>query len=463
MALRIYNTLTRTKEEFRPVREGRVGIYFCGMTVQDRPHVGHMRAFITGDIVRRYLEFKGYDVFYLTNFTDIDDKIIMKSKDEGIDWRMLAERNIEEFFKAANLMNLKPATHYPRATNHIQEIIEMVEAIMANGFAYESNGNVYFEVEKFAGYGKLSGKKLKDLIAGARVEPDPNKRHPADFALWKAHKPGEPYWHSPWGKGRPGWHIECSAMSTHYLGQPFDIHGGGTDLIFPHHENEIAQAEAARGVKFVNFWIHNEMLNLKGEKMSKSTGLFFAIIDVLEHYDPNAVRLYLLKSHYRSPIDYSEERLNEAQSAWSNFVEFFSKLPKELPEINLSDPSLAKWVKAFEDAMDDDFNTPKALAVAFELLSEANRLFTAGDETFAAHAALLKMLLEVLGFRVETGAQALGQFVDDLLELIVEVRSELRKERRYDLADKIRDRLGSLGVLLEDTPKGTIWKLSGRR
>ncbi len=459
MALKIYNTLGREKQPFMPVNEGRVGMYFCGMTVQDRPHVGHMRAFITGDIIRRYLEYKGFEVIYLTNFTDIDDKIIARAHREDTDWRMIADRYINEYFQVADAMNIKRATHYPRATIHVQEIIEMIQAILQNGHGYvTSNGSVYFHVPSFPEYGKLSGKKLEDLIAGARVEPDPEKKHPADFALWKAWKEGEPYWYSPWGIGRPGWHIECSAMTTHYLGQPFDIHGGGTDLIFPHHENEIAQAEAAYGKKFVNYWVHNGPVRLKGEKMSKSTGLYFAVLDVLQDYNPNELRLYLLKTHYRTPIDYSFERLNEAKSAWQNFSSFFGQL-NELPEPDMSNPEVARWVKEFEKAMDDDFNTPKALAVAFELLAEARKKLNQGDKSASELAAALLIILKVLGFKAEKGAKKMEGIVDDLIQLLVEVRSELRKERNFALADKIRDRLGSLGVLLEDTPQGTRYRI----
>ncbi len=461
MALRIYNTLGREKQVFKPVHEGRVGMYFCGMTVQDRPHVGHMRACITGDIIRRYLEYKGFDVVYLTNFTDIDDKIIAKAHRENTDWRMIAERYIDEYFRVADLMNIKRATHYPRATVHIQEIIEMVLKIIENGHGYvTSSGSVYFHVPSFREYGKLSGKKLDDLIAGARVEPDPEKKHPADFALWKAWKEGEPYWYSPWGKGRPGWHIECSAMTTHYLGQPFDIHGGGTDLIFPHHENEIAQAEAAYGRKFVNFWVHNGPVRLKGEKMSKSTGLYFAVLDVLKDYSPNELRFYLLKTHYRTPIDYSFERLNEAKSAWQNFQSFFASLNDELPEPDLSNPEIGSWIARFEEAMDDDFNTPRALAVAFELLSDARKRLNNGDGAVTELAAVLQMMLSVLGFRIEASPSKLQGMVDDLIQLIIDVRSELRKERNFALADKIRDKLGSLGIILEDTPQGTKYRIS---
>ena len=297
MQFRIYNTLTRKIEEFKPLKPNHVGIYMCGMTVQDRPHLGHIRTFLVGDTLRRYLEYLGFEVTYVQNFTDIDDKIIKKAQEENIDWRSLGQKYVDKYLKSAEKLNIKPATHYPRATQFIQEIIDIVKTLIQKGFAYEAGGSVYFDVTKFPEYGKLSGKKIEELLEGARIEPDPNKRHPFDFALWKAYKEGEPYWYSPWGKGRPGWHIECSAMSTHFLGQPFDIHAGGQDLIFPHHEDEIAQSEAARGVKFVNYWMHTGSMQIRGEKMSKSTGLFFAIDDILGEYSPQAVRLFILQKH----------------------------------------------------------------------------------------------------------------------------------------------------------------------
>lgn len=454
MAIKIYNTLTKRKEVFKPIKEGQVGFYMCGMTVQDRPHVGHMRAFLTGDVIRRYLEYKGYKVNYVQNFTDIDDKIIERAKREGVDWRVIAERYIDEYIRNSDKLNIKRADVYPRAALHIQEIIEMVEMLLKRGFAYEAQGSVYYNVSRFADYGKLSGKRIDELIAGARVIPEPGKRNPLDFALWKAKKEGEPYWHSPFGPGRPGWHIECSVMSTHYLGQPFDIHGGGEDLVFPHHENEIAQAEGARGVEFAKYWVHVGFVRLKGEKMSKSTGLFSPIEEVLERYKPDALRLYLLQTHYRSPIDFQEDLLKSAEQALEGFMRLFSLVE---PEESLGeDEWLKEYVIKFEEAMDDDFNTPKALAVIFELLSETNNYLSKGEKERAkAGSTLIALLMKVLGFKMEIEKK---RDVEPLLQLLIEVRQKLREEKNYSLADKIRERLGSLGIVLEDTREGTIWR-----
>ncbi len=450
MAIKIYNTLTAKKEDFVPVREGEVGIYFCGMTVQDRPHLGHMRAFVVGDTIRRFFEFSGYKVNYIQNFTDIDDKIIDKSRREGIDWRKIGETYIAEYLSCSDRMNLKRATFYPRATQHIQEIIEMVTLLEKKGIAYVREGNVYFDVTKFPEYGKLSKKKLEELVSGARVEPDPLKKNPFDFALWKAWKEGEPYWHSPWGKGRPGWHIECSAMSTHYLGQPFDIHGGGEDLIFPHHENEIAQAEAAADRPFVRYWIHVGYVRLAGEKMSKSTGRFTAIKDLLERFNPNAVRLYLLQTHYRTPIEYSEENLSKAQNAWNRIEAFLSRF-----EGTGGKPQKV-LLGGFIDAMEDDFNTPKALGVLFELVKEGNTLLDKGerDEAYQRYLAVT-IILDVLGFKPEIAVSA---EVDEIIEILIDVRKALREEKNYKLADMIRNRLKEKGIILEDTPQGTRWR-----
>ncbi|MCK4585628.1 cysteine--tRNA ligase, partial [candidate division WOR-3 bacterium] len=311
--MRIYNTLTRKKEEFKPLEEGKVKMYVCGLTVQDRPHIGHIRASITADILKRYFEYSGFDVTLITNFTDIDDKLIEKEKETGEDFRSIARRIIDEYFENADKLNIKRADFFPEATKHIQEIQELVSRLIEKGFAYVSGGNVYYDVSKFSGYGKLSGKKLEDLRVGARVEPDETKRNPVDFVVWKGAKPGEPWWESPWGRGRPGWHIECSAMSMHYLGETFDIHGGGADLMFPHHENEIAQSEGATGKPFARYWVHNGRLNLSGEKMSKSIGNVVLISDILKTYKPDVVRLYLLSTHYRSPLEYYEDRLKEQE------------------------------------------------------------------------------------------------------------------------------------------------------
>lgn len=448
--LRLYNTLTRQVEA---VPAPKVRFYMCGMTVQDSPHMGHVRTFLMADILRRVLRFLGYEVTYVQNFTDIDDKIIQRAHRENTDWRRIADRFIEEYLDVARALNFLPADVHPRAALHVQEIVELTERLLSLGVAYATPDGVFFSVEKFPTYGKLSGKKLDDLIAGARVEPSPHKRNPLDFALWKARKEGEPYWHAPFGEGRPGWHIECSAMSTHYLGQPFEIHGGGTDLIFPHHENEIAQSEAAWDRSFARLWFHVAMLQLSGEKMSKSTGLFFRARDVLAHHPPEAVRLYLLQHHYRTPMDYTEEGLQAARKAWDRVVRFVEDLP-EFPEGPVDHTALA----AFEDALREDLNTPQAVGVMFSTLDQAQTAFREGQtDRGASLARALLVMLDVLGFRVER--RGLAASARALVDLLVEVRSELRKARAFDLADRIRDRLGDLGILLEDTPEGTRWRM----
>jgi len=461
MKIYLKNTLSGEKELFVPASEEKVGIYFCGMTVQDRPHLGHMRAFLVGDVLRRFLLYTGYKVDYIQNFTDIDDKIIQKSHEEGIDWRIIADRYIEEYMKASDSMNLLRATHYPKATRHIQEIIELIESLVAKGVAYQAGNSVYYDVSKFDGYGKLSKKNIEDLIEGHRVEPDPNKKNPLDFALWKGKKEGEPYWHSPWGEGRPGWHIECSAMSSHYLGQPLDIHGGGQDLIFPHHENEIAQSEASLGKPFAKYWLHAGYVQMAGEKMSKSTGLFFAIMDILEHYPANAVRLYLLKTHYRSSIDYDENSLKEALSAWERFEILLSRVPPSPDGKGYEE--VAFHLKSFEEAMADDLNTPRALSVAFDLVKETNQFLDSGgsQESIQARADLLRLMLEVLGFDLKGKKGDLG-LTEPLLEILTEVRQSLREKKDFQLADAIRERLRALGVILEDKPTGTRWRFTGK-
>jgi len=440
--MKLYNTLTRKTEEFVPVKEGKVGIYMCGMTVQDRPHLGHIRSFLVGDVLRRYLEYKGFKVNYVQNFTDIDDKIIAKMHSEGIDWRDIGWMYTEEYLNAAEKLNIKKADHFPRATQFIQEIIELIEQLIEKGYAYVTpSQNVYFEVAKFKDYGKLSGKKLEDLKEGARVEPDPEKKNPFDFAVWKAHKEGEPYWYSPWGKGRPGWHIECSAMSTHFLGQPFDIHMGGQDLIFPHHEDEIAQAEAARGKTFVNYWVHIGFMQIRGEKMSKSTGLFFAIQDILQEYDPNTVRLFILQKHYRTPMDYSEEFLKNTEEAWKKLSKVM-ETSQNSQEITLNSQLIAE----FEKLMDEDLNTPAAIGRIFSYIKEHPE-----DPHTPA------FLLNVLGFRYSKTKT--DDKMSEVMNAILKVRNILRKDRQFAYADMIRDELGKLGIKIKDSKEGTTWSL----
>ena len=445
--MRLFNTLNGKVEDFVPVEQGKAKIYFCGMTLQESPHIGHMRAFVTADVLHRHLLYLGYEVTLIINFTDIDDKVIRKSHEEGIDYRMITSRFEEEFRKASKWLNILPATFYPRATQHIQEIIQLIEKLIERGYAYEVDGDVYFSVRKFKGYGKLSGKNIDDLVSGARIEVDEKKRDPLDFALWKRAKSGEPYWHSPWGKGRPGWHIECSSMSMHYLGETFDIHGGGNDLIFPHHDNEIAQSECATGKPFARYWLHNGMITIKGDKMSKSLKNFVPVLDLTDEFHPNELRLYLLSSHYRSPLEYSDELLQQAKSGWKrikNFLETALETDGEVSE---------ETRQAYQEAMDNDLNTPEALGRVFELVRMGNSTEDSGVK--GAVKKDIEFILGNLGFKpIEKEEIDFAPFVD----LIVDVRNALRKEKLFPQADKIRDGLKSLGIIIEDTKEGTRWR-----
>jgi cysteinyl-tRNA synthetase len=468
--MKIFNTLTKSKEPFSPMHKKKVGFYLCGMTVQDRPHLGHMRAYVVGDVIRRYLEYIGYEVQLIQNFTDIDDKIVERARAESTDYRILSDKYTSEYLKHAEALNIKPATFYPRATQHIKEIVELIETLVQKGFAYQTSKGVYYEVKRLPQYGKLSGKRLEDVIPGARVEVDPEKRDPSDFALWKTAKRGEPYWDSPWGPGRPGWHIECSAMSMHYLGETLDIHGGGEDLIFPHHENEIAQAESATGKQFVRYWVHNGLVVLKGEKMSKSTGHFFAIGDILQQYEPNVVRLYLLLTHYRKKMDYEEKALDKAKQAYERLKNFYhsarqhsrSKAAKK----GSREEGFLKLVEGigekFEEAMDDDFNTPLALGAVFELVKSANRMFPPDSGAQMPSAALnaVQKCLDVLGFHPIEEQSPESTITSNLIELILRVRDRLRKESQFDLADEMRKELSELGIEVEDRPHKASWRSS---
>ena len=457
MPLRIYDTLAREKREFVPVRPGRVGMYVCGMTVQDKPHVGHIRASLSGEVMRRYLEHIGYEVSYVYNFTDVDDKIIERANTEGVEYGAVSERNIEAYLRFAALHNIKPATHYPRATRHIGEILALIGRLIEKGYAYAAGGDVYYEVRKKSDYGKLSGRDVDEMRSGARVEIGEHKRDPLDFTLWKGAKPGEPAWESPWGPGRPGWHIECSAMSMKYLGEHFDIHGGGQDLIFPHHENEIAQSEAATGKPFANFWTENGMVNLSGEKMSKSTGRLFFIEDIAAAADPEVVRFYLLSTHYRSPIDFSHERLAEAGVAYQRLRTPLERAgawsrPDGPPPGGELGQAASEAGRLFQDAMDDDFNTAKALGHLFDLARDVNRGLDdgLGEEARAAARSLLG-LGQVLGLFWRAPA---GESWGAEILALVEQREAARRARDWKLADAIRADLGGRGVLVEDSPEG---------
>ncbi len=446
-AMKVYNTLTGKEEEFKTVDPHIVRMYVCGMTVQDSPHAGHMRTFTSFDVIRRYLEYKGFEVRHIQNFTDIDDKIIIKSKEQGLDWRVLAYRYMEEYKKVADMMNFRPPIFYPQATIHIQEIIEITAALVNKGIAYVVDGNVWYDVSKFPEYGKLSKKSIEELKEGARIEPDPTKRNAPDFALWKKRKPGEPYWYSPWGEGRPGWHIECSAMSITHLGETLDIHGGAEDLIFPHHENEIAQSEAYTGKPFANYWLHAGFLTLKGEKMSKSIGNIFRATDLLERFDANTVRLFYLKAHYRSRLDFSEELLEDARRGWQRIKNFLQDAR------GLEGNILPEYMKQFEEAMDDDFNTPKAIALLFNMINEGYR----NKDRMPHIAQTLRLILATLGFRLDE--EEAGDRLQDVMDILIGIRNELRKRKEFDLSDRIRDELKKVGILLEDSKEGTRWKI----
>jgi len=459
--LRIYDTLTREKREFVPVTPGRVSMYVCGMTVQNKPHVGHIRASLSGEVMRRYLEHLGYQVSYAYNFTDVDDKIIERAGAEGVEWQTVSERNIEAYLRFAELHNIKPATIYPRATRHIPEMHALIASLIAKGHAYAAGGDVYYDVRSKSDYGKLSGRRVDEMREGYRIEPGEAKRDPLDFALWKGAKPGEPAWESPWGPGRPGWHIECSAMAMKHLGETIDIHGGGQDLIFPHHENEIAQSEAATGKPFANYWCENGMVNLGGEKMSKSTGNLFFIEDIAAQVDPEVVRYYLLSTHYRSPIDFTLERLKEAGTAYLRL-----QLPLERADVwalvaaggerrdasgALGD-AVAEARRLFAEAMDDDFNTARAIGHLFDLAREVNRALDEGAGVEARLAArALYDLGQVLGLFWK--APAGESWEPNVLEL-VEAREAARKSKQWGRADEIRASLLELGVLVEDSPQG---------
>jgi cysteinyl-tRNA synthetase len=466
MSLRIHNSLTRRKEEFVPLQPGEIRMYVCGITAYDLCHIGHARSAIVFDVVNRYLRFKGFRVTFVKNFTDVEDKIINRANREGVSASEVSERYIAAYREDMASLGIRPPDVEPKATAHVQEMIAIIERLIEKGVAYVVDGDVYFEVRRFAPYGALSGKNIEELEAGARVEVDERKRDPLDFALWKASKPGEPSWPSPWGPGRPGWHIECSAMAMRYLGESFDIHGGGEDLIFPHHENEIAQSEAATGFPFVRCWVHNGFVNLGAQKMSKSLGNTLTIRDILARHDPEAVRLYLLGAHYRHPLEFSDERIAEAARALARLRAVQDEAERASAgdgDGADSDRALLDEVGAhrarFEQAMDDDFNTPQALGVLFDL---ARILNSARDRTaaFRTGAGELVALARVLGLLERRPADVGGLTDDDKarIDALVQARQDARRRRDFARADQIRAELAALGVALEDTPTGTTWK-----
>jgi len=471
--IKVFNTLTRKKEELVPLRPGEIRMYVCGVTVYDLSHIGHGRSALAFDVIRRYLRYRGYEVRFIRNFTDVDDKIIKRAHEEGVPPGELAERYIEEYRKDMAALAILPADVEPKATDHIPQMIKLIERLVAKGVAYPLDGDVYFEVKRFPRYGRLSGKNLDELQAGARVEVDERKRDPLDFALWKASKEGEPAWPSPWGPGRPGWHIECSAMSMQYLGESFDIHAGGEDLVFPHHENEIAQSEAATGRPFVRYWIHNGFVNLGAEKMSKSLGNVLTLKELLRHHEPEALRLYLLGTHYRNPLDFSNERVAEAARALERFRNLFEEADrlaaKGTPAPGRDQGLLEEVAEArrrFEEVMDDDFNTAQAVAVLFDLAHRLQSFKSKVTQREAAAGAFLlgvgelMSLGRVLGLFEEPSrpSQAVDPELRGKIEALVNARAEARQRRDWAGADRLRDELARLGVTVEDGPEGTTWK-----
>jgi cysteinyl-tRNA synthetase len=489
MSLRVYNTLSGKKEEFQPLVPNKVGMYVCGVTVYDYCHIGHARANIVFDIVYRYLQYSNYDVTYVRNYTDVDDKIIARANERGITSQALSEEFIDAFDEDMAALGLRKPTHEPKATEHIAQIIALVQGLIAKGMAYESAGDVYYSVDTFPSYLKLSKRNMEEMQAGARIAPGELKRNPMDFALWKTAKPGEPSWESPWGAGRPGWHIECSAMSSALLGETFDIHGGGRDLIFPHHENEIAQSEGASGKPFVKYWLHNGFVNVNQEKMSKSLGNFFTIRDILKSYDAEVVRFFILTAHYRSPIDFSDQNLEESRHGLTRFYEALAQLDKGLAKADKEAPqgavpeSLAEPVarltqleERFRAAMDDDFNTALAIGHMFDavrainrILAEENTLKGRLQEILGRGRDDLLRLGEVLGLFVsepsawlarsaQEGLSESGLSAEEIESLILE-RREARANKDFARSDQIRDDLAAKGIQLLDGPEGTTWKM----
>ena len=463
--MKIFNTMTRSKEEFKPLEEGKVKMYVCGPTVYNYIHVGNARPFIIFDTLRRYLEYRGYDVTFVQNFTDVDDKIIKRGHEEGIAPEEIAQKYIKEYFVDADGLGIKRASVHPQVTENIEQIIEFVKELEDKGYAYAVNGDVYFDTQKFEGYGKLSGIKQEELEAGSRIEVNDQKKHPMDFVLWKAKKEGEPGWTSPWGEGRPGWHIECSVMSRRYLGDTIDIHAGGQDLKFPHHENEIAQSEARSGKTFSNYWMHNEYININNEKMSKSKGNFFTVRDISKLYDLEVVRLFMLSTHYRNPINFSDEILNQSKAGLERLynakerVEFIiSKLndnAENADELKLEE-ELNSFRQRFIEAMDDDLNTADAVSIIFELAKFMNsNVNEKSTKEFAKK--VLDEFNELTGV-LNVVNKKQDDMLDEEVEKLIEARTQAKKNKDFKLADEIRDELLNKGIILEDTRQGVKWR-----
>ena len=462
--MRLYNTLTKNKEEFVPVHPGEVRMYSCGPTVYNYFHIGNARPFLVFDVFRRYLQYKGYKVTFVQNFTDIDDKMILRAREEGTTVKELGERFISEYFHDADQLGIRRADVHPKATDHIDEIVLFIQQLIDKGLAYQANNDVYYNTAAFEEYGKLSGQSLEDLEMGARIDINEIKKSPMDFALWKGQKPGEPAWESPWGPGRPGWHIECSVMATKYLGETIDIHSGGQDLIFPHHENEIAQSEGVSGKPFAKYWLHNGYINIDNRKMSKSLGNFFTVRDISQEFDLEVVRLFMLSSHYRNPVNFSRELLEQAQTALErlynakNNLEYLLKDAADRPaspeETRFLD-KLPQFTADFERAMEDDINTADATGVIFDLVREINTEVTPGQSAGTIRSALdtLINLTGILGLLSKKKGK-----LDEEIEALIADRQQARKDKNWALADQIRDDLKEQGIILEDTPQGVRWK-----
>lgn len=463
--MKLYNTLTRTKEEFVPIEEGKVKMYVCGPTVYNFFHIGNARPFIIFDTFRRYLEYRGYDVKYIQNFTDVDDKIIKRGNEEGITPEQVADKYIDEYFKDADGLGIKRATVHPRVTDNINEIIEFIKELEEKGYAYAVNGEVYFDTQKFEGYGKLSKQNQEDLEAGARIEVNSQKRHPMDFVLWKPRKEGEPGWESPWSVGRPGWHIECSVMSKRYLGDTIDIHAGGQDLAFPHHENEIAQSEARSGKTFSNYWIHNGYININNEKMSKSKGNFFTVRDIADKYDLEVVRFFMLSAHYRNPVNFSDEMLSQSRAGLERLYNTKEKLEFTLSNLKVTDikedeKGLSEELNLFREkfiaAMDDDINTADAISVIFELARFINT--NVNEESSIEFAKKCLAEFEELTNVLNIVNKKQEEVLDADIEKLIQDRVDAKKNKDFALADEIRNKLLEMGIVLEDTRQGTKWK-----
>ncbi|KGN02719.1 cysteinyl-tRNA synthetase [Clostridium novyi A str. 4570] len=463
--MKLFNTMTRQKEEFKPIKDGEVSMYVCGPTVYNYFHIGNGRTFLVFDTIRRYFEYRGYKVNFIQNFTDIDDKMIKKANEENITVKELGDRFIQEYYKDADGLNIKRATANPRATEYMDEIIQFVKDLIDKGYAYEVNGDVYFNTKQFKEYGKLSGQNLDDLQAGARISVDERKKDPMDFAVWKSEKPGEPSWDCPWGKGRPGWHIECSCMAHKLLGDTIDIHAGGADLVFPHHENEIAQSEARNGKTFANYWMHSAYLNINNKKMSKSLNNFFTTREILEKYDAEVIRLFMLSAHYRTPLNFSDDLLQSAKASNERLYNAIGNLERLLDEVKVDKvtESEKEYVKNLEsykakyiEKMDDDFNTADAIAVIFDLVKDINtNINTESSKELVEYSLeLIRELGKPLGILQKSTMLDLNAEIEKLIEQ----RQQARKDRDWALADKIRDDLKARGIVLEDTPQGVRWK-----